>query len=192
MPPSRTYTPRIWDAATNELVVDFMLHGTGLASEWAARAKPGDVIAVSARAGGAYRIDPESQWFVLGADESALPGLATILEALPDGVPARVFVEVADAAEEQALATKDGVEVTWLHRGHNGSAAGAELEEALRSVEMPGGDGRIWIGCEASVMRRLRHYLIEDRGIDRAKMHTHGYWKLGEVNHPDHDVGQDI
>jgi NADPH-dependent ferric siderophore reductase len=82
--------------------------------------------------------------------------------------------------------------VTWLHRAHSGLTPGSELEKALRGIEMPAGDGRIWIGCEASVMRRLRHHLIQDGGIDRAKMHTHGYWKLGEANHPDHDVGQEI
>ncbi len=192
MPPSRTYTPRRWDAATRELVVDFMLHGDGLASTWAAQAKPGDAIAVSARAGGAYTIDPSAEWFVLGADESALPGLATILEALPESARAQVFVEVADAAEEQPLPSRPGVDVTWLHRGHDGAAAGSELERALRAVEMPEGDGRVWLGCEAAVMRRLRHHLLEDRGFERAKIHTHGYWKLGEANHPDHDVGQEI
>ena len=192
MPPSRTYTPRRWDASARELVVDFMLHGEGLASTWAVQARPGDVVAVSGQAGGAYTIDPSAEWFVLGADESALPGLATILEALPESVRAQVFVEVADAAEEQLLPVRPGVELTWLHRGHDGAASGSCLERALRGAEMPSGDGRVWLGCEASVMRRLRHHLIEDRGFERSKIHTHGYWKLGETNHPDHDVGQEI
>jgi NADPH-dependent ferric siderophore reductase len=192
MPPSRTYTPRRWDPATRELVVDFMLHGEGLASSWAAQAKPGDVVAVSGQPGGAYTIDPSAGWYLLGADESALPGLATILESLPASARAQVFVEVADAAEQQPLPAKTGISVTWLHRGHDGAAVGSKLEQALRGFEMPAGDGRVWLGCEASIMRSLRRFLIDERGMNRSWMHTHGYWKLGESNHPDHDVGQEI
>jgi NADPH-dependent ferric siderophore reductase len=40
-------------------------------------------------------------------------------------------------------------------------------------------------------MRNIRRHLLDDRGIDRARIHTHGYWKAGVSNHPDHDVGQD-
>ena len=36
-------------------------------------------------------------------DESALPAVATVLEALPGGVPAFAYLEVADPAEEQVL-----------------------------------------------------------------------------------------
>ena len=51
-PPSRTYTPRFWRPEVPELVVDFMLHGEGLASTWAQTVKAGDESAVSAAAGG--------------------------------------------------------------------------------------------------------------------------------------------
>ena len=36
-----------------------------------------------------------------GGDETALPAIGTLLEALPDGKTAIVYAEVADAAEEQ-------------------------------------------------------------------------------------------
>ena len=84
-PPSRTYTPRSWRPDSLELVVDFVLHDEGLASDWARQAKAGDVMAVSGQPGGAWTVDPEADWYLLAADESALPGLATILEALPTG-----------------------------------------------------------------------------------------------------------
>jgi NADPH-dependent ferric siderophore reductase len=68
---------------------------------------------------------------------------------------------------------------------------GTALEPALRELETPAGAGRVWLGCEAGVMRSIRRHLLDDRGFDRAHIHTHGYWKTGAVNHPDHDVGQD-
>lgn len=185
MPTSRTYTPRAFHADSNELVVEFMLHGEGLASTWAIGAKPGDELAVG-MPGGPYEVEP-ADWYVLAGDESALPGIATILEELPDASSAHVIVEVAGPDEERpGLAPK----VTWLHR--NGAAAGRALEQAVRDLELPEGDGRIWVGCEAGVMREIRKHLLFDRGLDRSVIHTHGYWKQGDSNHPDHDVGQDI
>jgi NADPH-dependent ferric siderophore reductase len=173
-----------------ELIVDFMLHGEGLASTWAQNVKPGDESAVSAAAGGPYHADETADSFLLVADESALPGLCTILEVLPSTATARVLVEVADAAEEIALESPATVDVTWLHRGS--AAPSAALEVAVQEVALPAGSkNRVWVGCEAGVMRNIRRHLL-DLGLDRAEMHTHGYWKLGEDNHPDHDVGQDI
>jgi NADPH-dependent ferric siderophore reductase len=187
MPPSRTYTPRLWDASAGELSVDFMLHGRGLASDWAQQAREGDVVGISGP-GGAYTVDPAADWYLVAGDESALPAVATILEALPPGIETEVILEVSGAAEEQPL---DGVHVAWLHRDEN-APGGALLEETLRQRTFIAGNGRIWLGCEASIMRSIRRHLIDDRGMDRANMHTHGYWKLGVSNHPDHDVGQEI
>src|SRR5580704_11619716 len=39
--PMRDYTPRHYDDKLNELTVDFVLHGDGPASTWAAQATPG-------------------------------------------------------------------------------------------------------------------------------------------------------
>ena len=37
-------------------------------------------------------------------------------------------------------------------------------------------------------MREIRGYFLYDRGMLR----TQGYWKAGAVNHPDHDLGDDV
>jgi NADPH-dependent ferric siderophore reductase len=186
MPPSRTYTPRRWDEARRELTVEFMLHGDGLASTWAQSAKAGDVVAVTLP-GGPYVIDAEADWYLLGGDESALPALETILEELPAGKPVHVMVE-ADAGEERKLGATS---VRWLH-GDAGRESGAALEQAIRGFEAPAGSGRVWVGCEAETMRSIRKHLLFERGFDRSAIHTHGYWKKGAANHPDHDVGQEI
>jgi NADPH-dependent ferric siderophore reductase len=191
MPPSRTYTPRAWDPASHRLTVDFMLHGEGLASNWARNARPGDVVAVSGQPGGAYQVDPGADWYLLGGDESALPALATILEALPSSARGKAFLEVTDPAEVQALSAPAQVEIEWLYRGQREGVAGMELDRAFRAFESPAGRGRVWVGCEAGVMRSIRRHLLEDRNMDRSDIHTHGYWKYGVANHPDHDVGQD-
>ena len=189
-PPSRTYTPRFWRPQSLELAVDFMLHGDGLASDWARDAKAGDVMAVSGQPGGAWTVDLGADWYLLAADESALPGLATILEALPAGKRAHVFVEVRDEQEKQPLESPAEIDVTWLY--HGDADAGPGIETAIRALETPQGDGRVWVGCEAGVMRSIRRHMLEDRAMERGHIHTHGYWKAGAANHPDHDVGQDM
>lgn len=191
-PLNRTYTPRRWDPKARELAIDFALHGEGLGSTWAQQAKPGQVVAVSRQPGGAYKLDAKADWYLIGGDETALPAVGTLLEALPASCFARVFVEVADPAEELHLASAARFEVTWLHHGREAGRVGRKLEQAVREFHFPDGSGRVWIGCEAAVMRDIRRHLLHERGIDRAHAHTQGYWKYGAMNHPDNDRGQDV
>ena len=189
-PLNRTYTPRRWGAERRELAVDFLLHGEGPGSTWAQQARAGQVVATSGQPGGAYRIDPEATSFLIAGDEAALPGVATILETLPAGATARVFVEVADPSEELALDSPARVDITWLHHGRVTGQVGRSLERAITEASVAA-DTRVWVGCEAAVMRDIRRSLIE-RGIDKAHMLTQGYWKYGATNHPDNDKGHDV
>ncbi|HEX4246589.1 MAG TPA: siderophore-interacting protein [Pseudonocardia sp.] len=84
-PVIRTYTVRRFDAAAGELDVDFVLHGEhGPAAAWAAAAAPGDWVGVS-DPGGRYQPDPAALAHLVIGDESALPAIATVLEALTLG-----------------------------------------------------------------------------------------------------------
>jgi NADPH-dependent ferric siderophore reductase len=191
-PISRAYTPRRWNATANELDVDFVVHGEGPGSAWASSVKPGDLAVISGQPGGPYTPDPSLDWYVIGGDEASLPAIATLLEALPASIEARVFVEVQDESEEQPLTSPADARVTWLHRGPGSAAPGRLLASALRDVELPAGDGRVWLACEASVMRDIRRHFLDERQVDRSLLRTQGYWKAGETNHTDHDMGDDI
>jgi NADPH-dependent ferric siderophore reductase len=172
--------------------VDFLLHGEGPGSTWAQQARPGQLVAVSHQPGGAYKVDAGANWYLIGGDEAALPAVGTLLEALPASCFAHVFVEVADGAEELQLESSARFQVTWLHHGRAAGRVGRKLEEAVREFPFPAGDGRVWIGCEAGVMRDIRRHLLNERGMDRAHAHTQGYWRYGATNHPDNDRGHDV
>lgn len=191
-PLNRTYTPRRWDPNAKELTVDFLLHGEGPGSTWAEQAKPGQVVAVSGGPGGAYKIDTGADWYLIAADDSALPAVATLLEALPESCFAHVFVEVGDTEEELDLESPAKFQVTWLHHGWAPGQVGRILVESVRKFPSPKGNGRVWIGCEAGFMRDIRLHLLNERGMDRAHILTHGYWRYGIINHPDNDRGQDV
>jgi NADPH-dependent ferric siderophore reductase len=189
-PIMRTYTPRRFDADARELDVEFYVHGDGPASAWAAQATEGQSLIV-AGPGRSYAIDNESPWYLLAGDESSIPAIATILEELPPSTEAHVFIEVADPAEERPLITLAAATTMWLKRGDDPRAAGTELEATIKRIGLPTGPGRIYVACESGAMRRIRAHLLNERGVDRARLVTRGYWKLGETDHPDHDYGED-
>jgi NADPH-dependent ferric siderophore reductase len=191
-PTMRTYTPRRFDPRGPELDVDFVIHGEGPASSWAAQAAIGQRLTV-AGPGRSYSIDREADWYLLVGDDTAIPALGTILEGLPAHIPATVLAEVVDRREEHPLtAPRSHTSVRWLPRGPDPSAAGRPLEEALRGLQLPPGSGRVYVACEASAMRRIRSHLLHERDLPKAHLVTRGYWRLGETDHPDRDYGEDV
>src|SRR4051812_25833043 len=128
-PVNRTYTPRRWDPTTGALDIDFLIHGTGVGSTWASQARVGTPAGVG-KPGGAYEVDPSADWFLIAGDESALPGVGTLLDALPESAQAHVFLEVENEDEEQQLTSRAKLDVTWLHRGSRGAPIGSLLQPA--------------------------------------------------------------
>jgi NADPH-dependent ferric siderophore reductase len=189
-PPSRTYTPRRFDAARHRLEIEFVRHGEGLASSWAERARIGERVLIGGPGGG-YPVPEDARHLVIIADESAMPGAGMVLEALPPECRAQVICEVASKTEERALSPIVACEPLWLHRTDKAARPGALLEEAVRAMPAPASDTFFWVACEAAAMRRIRDILIAHHGVERARLHMRGYWKFGEANHPDHDYGAD-
>ncbi|MBA2625189.1 MAG: siderophore-interacting protein, partial [Acidimicrobiia bacterium] len=90
-PTIRTLTPRRFDPARRELDVEVVRHDAGAACDWASAARPGDPVAISGPGRG-YTVDPEAAGFVLAGDETAIPAISQLLEALPAGRPVLVHV----------------------------------------------------------------------------------------------------
>src|SRR5690606_21815632 len=81
-PISRDYTPRLYDADAMELHIDFVLHHSGPATDWAAAAKVGDYLGVAGPRG-SFIIPHEFDWHLLIGDETAIPAIARRLFELP-------------------------------------------------------------------------------------------------------------
>ena len=191
-PVVRTYTPRRYDPQTRILEIQFLLHGTGPATEWAQRAKPGDRLAVGGP-GGRFSLEPVADHWWLAADESAIPAVGTLLDVLPETATAEVHIEVAGPDDEISFESQAKTSITWHRRrasAASGEAFGAELARAAREASIPDG-ARVWVACEAAAMRDIRRYFLVDRKVPRDALVTRGYWRTGEQNHPDHDYGED-
>jgi len=190
-PTMRTYTPRRYDADANTLEVWFVLHGEGPASAWAERAAPGDMVAIGGP-GGRFTLDPAaSPWWIAG-DESALPAIATLIEALPETATARVHLEVDAPVDLVTLPEHPGIELLWHCRADApaGTRPGDLLVRALQDDDVSPA-AYLWAGCEASAVRRIRSHALDVRSLPRDHVTTRGYWRVGEANHPDHDFGED-
>lgn len=182
---ARSYTVRAQRRDPDELDIDFVLHaGGGAASRWAARARPGDRVTVLgpvANDNRAVRFRPPhgTDWVLIAADETALPAAAGILEALPAGVPAKVWIEVPHMEDQQDLPTRADTNLSWLARSStNGHRPGLTLD-AVRSAELPRGNPYAWVAGEATTVRGLRRHLFDERGFDRQAVTFTGYWRLG-------------
>jgi len=181
-PTIRTFTPRRVDPEALELDVEIVTHGGGVASGWAGAAKPGDPAAVSGPGRG-YTVDREAPAFLLAGDETAIPAISQLLEALPLDRPVQVRVEVARPDGRLELPDHPGATVEWSDL-EPGASSGDALVAAVRAVELAPGT-RVWVAGEAASVQRIRRHLFDERGLPRSQASVRGYWKHGRSGDAD-------
>jgi len=179
-PLSRIYTVRRWEPKTGELDVDFVKHGIGIGTTWAYRAQVGDRVHFfgpsSSRA-----LPQDADWLLVAGDDTTIPAITRLLEELPEGTRAQVFIEVAEKEHRQKLRELPGVEVTWLVR--DGAEAGktTHLMDAVRNCGWWDGRPFAWLAGEQATVRNMRRHLVEDRAVPKENIEFIGYWRRGEV-----------
>jgi len=179
LPLRRTYTVHSVDPVSQTLKMDFVIHGAdGLAGPWAEQAQVGDLLQFSGP-GGKYQPDPEADWHLLAGDEAAIPAIGAALAAMPDDAVGHALIEVATPDDEWNLTAPEGIEVTWLHRGGPFTPESTVIEQAVK--DLPWRDGRVqaFVHGEREIMKALRAYLHDERGIDRADLSLSAYWAYG-------------
>jgi len=174
--PARDYTPRHHDADAGELVLDFVLHGHGVASSWAARAQVGDALVVAGPRG-SHLVADDYDAYVLIGDETALPAIARRLAELPEHAQAEVLIEIPEEADRQPLPSAAQVRVSWLERNGFDAASSTLLEDALVDFETPDGDAYYWIALESRRARMMRKFVEGHLQVPRDWIRATGYWK---------------
>ena len=179
----RSYTLRALRRNPDEIDIDFALHTpAGPASRWASRATPGDRVLVLGPAledNRAIRFRPpeDTDLVVMWGDETAVPAASAILESLPPGTRAQVWLEVGQAGDIQDLVTRADARITWLVR--DGERSSMTLA-ALRDAELPPAKAPyVWIAGEAGRVKELRRHFVGERGVDRRRVTFVGYWRHG-------------
>lgn len=179
-PTVRTYTVRYWRPEVLEVDVDFVDHGDGgPASAFANRAQVGDFCGFSGP-GPVKLTEFAADWYLVAADMSALPVAAATLEAMPRDARGVAIFEVTHPDDRQQIDAPEGIEQRWLIHPDPHQASTAQ-EEAIRGLDWFEGRVQTCIAGESGVIKALRAYLHQDRGIDRADTYISGYWKIGLV-----------
>jgi NADPH-dependent ferric siderophore reductase len=217
-PVVRTYTTRAVRQEEQEVDVDLVVHEPcGPAGRFATGCREGDEAvlcgpnpACTSTGGGIdFRLPSTSDRVLIAGDETALPAIARILEALPAHVRGTVLVEVPRAADADQLSAHPGVELRVLARGpaETGSLLAPAVRAAARLLltpsaagapedvdvdedllwEVPGegaiprGDGPFyaWLAGEAGAIKAIRRILVGELGIDRRSVAFMGYWRAG-------------
>lgn len=181
-PTLRTYTLRAFDPQRGELTIDFVHHGDdGVAGPWAAKADPGDELALLGP-GGAYAPDPDADWHLLIGDESAIPAISNALERMAFDVKARVVIEVGSVDDEQKLPTRADAKVTWLLRGEAMPGSTDLLIDHVRSMSFDDGTVQVFAHGEGhAIMKQLRPHLFHERGVPPEQVSISGYWRQGRT-----------
>jgi NADPH-dependent ferric siderophore reductase len=175
----RRYTVRHYRRDADEVDLDVLLHGSGPGAQWGATAAPGDEVRFQGPRG-KLELRPAPAHLLIG-DESAIPAIASICEALPAEEQAFAVVEVGGRADELPLLA--GVE--WVHRGETAPGGDALLAAALHRHALPDG-ARAYLLGETRAMVALRA-LLEHRGLPHESIFVKGYWNLGR---PDRLAGR--
>ncbi len=184
-PARRHYTIRRFDRRSKLIDVDFVIHGDKTPGiRWALEARPGDAIDIRGPRG-RIALAPEADWHLFSGDETAIPAIFALLEAMPKEAKAFAFIEIGSDAEKAALAAEADVTLVWLTR--NGAAAGPSrrLIDAIEHFAPPPGKGHAIIIGETSNVRAQRHHLLE-HGMTREQIYAEGYWRPGRIGGHDH------
>jgi NADPH-dependent ferric siderophore reductase len=169
----RTYTVRKFDPLRLELTLDFAVNDhQGLASNWAANAKPGDYLGI-AGPGEVKHTDADAPRHLFFGDLTALPAIASTLENLPENANGAAWIQVPDDLDIQQIAKPAGIKVNWLVT-QNKQTGG--FLQALQNEPRDLTDTAIFIAAEASIVKALKGHLNNHCQYDKSKLYASAYW----------------
>lgn len=179
-PVRRRYTIRALDRSALRLTLNVVLHGDGPGERWVRAATPGDRIeGIGPR--GKITTRPEADWHLFLGDESAMPAILAMTEALPGDADATLAIEVPGADDEQELLAPARTRVSWLHRIGGKAGDPALLSAEASEIELPPGNGHAYLFGEASVVAKMREILAA-RGVRQDQVSPKAYWGRGRAN----------
>ncbi len=138
-PAIRTLTPLrvdIDEQGTTTLVVEIVRHEHGALADWLAVAGTGSPVAISGTGRG-YAIDLEASSFLLLGDESAIPAISMLLEALPEAATVDVIVEIASPDGRVGLPPHPGATVRFVELAPAADPGSAMLDSVGRRPGEP-------------------------------------------------------
>lgn len=173
-PSPRWYSVRRWHPERAEMWIDVVIHGHGLATRWAEQVAPGDQVVISQPHGRFTGVTAD--WFLILADQTGIPAATRIIEELPPGSSAHAIFEAPNEAATFTPSSEAALRVCWVYNPSPDVIA-SPLGAAARSVELPAGQGFVWMAGEASCARDIRRYFRHELKWRSSTYDIVGYWR---------------
>ena len=90
---------------------------------------------------------------------------------MPIALKVLAVIEIADAAEKQALHSAADVEVIWVIRGQD------DLVETVRTLTLPSGSLYSFVATETKLSRQVRRVLLDTHKVNEEFLKAVGYWR---------------
>jgi len=185
-PITRAYTVRAYRSHSNELDIDFVVHGdSSPASGWAVNAKVGSEIGV-AGPGGPDPLLAKADWHILAGDLTAVPAISALVEGFESHVTAKVFIELDSLEDKHFISAPSGVEIHWFERKKGDST---QLAKAIANTAIPNNATSMsaFIAGENSAVLACRKQLIQDFGLSKKQLYAIPYWRRGQDEETYHE-----
>ncbi|MCZ4079177.1 siderophore-interacting protein [Rhodococcus sp. H36-A4] len=163
----REYTVRHLDEAG--LVVDVVLHDSGIASDWARQAESGMSIGVVGPR--VSRALPRLPKILAIGDATALPSLSRLSESLGDDVEGDVIIVDGGPDLEMPLSAPTRLNIV---RARNAAAA----HSLLAGMDLDPDRTYAWLAGESGLVTSLRSHLLSARDFAKDHVQCTGYWRI--------------
>lgn len=179
MPRSKSYTIRWVDTLTDELAIDFVVHGEpGTVGHWAGTVEPGAALVISpARSKSSFKLIADD--YILAADEAGIPAISKILEALPEHARGIALLEIADQQAMFDVKHPENVDLRWVARDGVPAGRSNVLLSAFQTLQAPATNTTVVAHAERSTIKAIGHVCDEWR-IHKGQRHISSYWTLRE------------
>ena len=168
----RSYTPAKVDSNLGWLDLIFHIHGKGVASKWAQDVCLGARISFIGPIDSMPSFDESPKWCLFLGDETTLGLSMALLNSMSNKVEKIGAIELSS---ENLIAVETlQLPLTPVQRdGQYGYA----ILQWLSQVQLPEGNGIIWVSGEVQMVRNLRLALIT-RGVQPEQIKVKPYWSL--------------
>lgn len=171
---AREYTVRRYVPERNEIVIDFMLHETGIADSWVRAARVGDQLGFfSPRM--CRGLPAEPQLIAIG-DATALPAICRLLDEAPTATTLDVYLIVDRSANEAIVPARSDISVKWIDP--RSSPLGALRAQLVKNPPLPE-ESWAWVAGESELVAAIRRILVHEHAMERERIQFTGYWKTG-------------
>ena len=173
-PSPRWYSVRRWDAERRRLRVDVVVHEHGAATRWAESVQPGDQLLISQPHG--RGIDTAADWVLILADQTGIPAACRIVENLAPHQHAHAVFEAPNEAATFTPTSPAELKVCWAYNPSPATIP-SPLSAAVRTIELPPGQGYVWMAGEAACARDVRRYFRHELKWRSQHFDIVGYWR---------------